>query len=207
MREERMLEDGAGLYTDNELIKLHNKEHQIIEHGLCFQTDRVKAILAGRQTQDRRPITSRNKYDWQVGDQIWVRETWRTAKALDMYSPRMTGCKSPFQYAAGMKSILHGNIIDKWQPWGKWHPSIHMPRWVARIILEITAIRKETVQEISQDDQRAEGIVIPSEWCVNGYKRTRFGTLWDSIYHKRGYGWDTNPDVRASTFKIIEVKN
>ena len=139
------------------------------------------------------------------GDILWVRETWRTAKGFDKYPPRMTGPASPFQYKSDMASI-RGSDITKYSPWGKWRASIHMPRWASRIDLEIIDIRVEQVQDITREDQKAEGLIIASEWSINGHKRTEFGLLWDSINEKRGYGWDKNPWVWVVEFKLKKVE-
>ena len=78
-------------------------------------------------------------------------------------------------------------------------PSIFLPKRYIRTWLEITDVRVERVQEISEDDAKAEGIGwqfeqqrIPQYW--ESYKKA-FSVLWDSINAKRGYGWDVNPWV------------
>lgn len=95
-----------------------------------------------------------------------------------------------------------------------WKPSIHMPRWACRITLEITDVRVQQLQEISEEDAQAEGV----EWYgvadlrPNGELRegpsiayrAGFHDLWDSINSKRGLGWNTNPWVWALTFKRIQ---
>ena len=98
----------------------------------------------------------------------------------------------------------------------KWEPSIHMPRWASRINLEITEVRVERLQDISEEDARREGSdkvefgslsQLPSGLIVNGLimKRSyRYGfyKIWDSLYSKRGFGWDTNPWVWAIGFRM-----
>ena len=71
---------------------------------------------------------------YKIGMTLWVRETWRTGSGLDEYSPRLTDEKSPFQYKSNMASV-GGNYITKYNPWGRWRPSIHMPRKLSRIDL------------------------------------------------------------------------
>lgn len=85
-------------------------------------------------------------------------------------------------------------------------PSIHMPRWASRITLEITEVRVERVQEITEVDAKAEG----SDWYSIEYKQQGIGRckqafhkLWDSINAKRGYGWEVNPWVWVISFKVI----
>jgi hypothetical protein len=83
-----------------------------------------------------------------------------------------------------------------------------MPRWASRITLEITGVRVERVQEISERDARAEGIQPVLEdgiWSHNGHvlPRDGFADLWDSVNAKRGYSWDVNPWVWVLEFKQI----
>lgn len=82
--------------------------------------------------------------------------------------------------------------------------SIYMPKWAARIWLEVTNIRVERVQDISEEDCVSEGI----KHCVDLSKKTsdhfRFIVLWDSINNKRGFGWNKNPWVWVVEFKRIE---
>jgi hypothetical protein len=86
-----------------------------------------------------------------------------------------------------------------------------MPRWVARIILEITEVRVERVQEIGYRDCVAEGIP-PVPVYDDGAEpetilraiRDEFRTLWDSINAARGFGWEANPWTWAITFKRLK---
>jgi len=91
---------------------------------------------------------------------------------------------------------------DKWEnrksQFGK-TPGRFMYKSLARIWLEITGVRVERVQEITQSDCISEGI-CPHLPCY-------FQKLWDSLNAKRGFGWDKNPWVRVIEFKKIEVPN
>lgn len=148
----------------------------------------------------------------QVGDRLWVRETWKTGKGLDNLPPKLSGEKSPFQYKADMTTI-RGKDVTKYSPWGKWRPSIFMPRWASRITLEITDIRVQRVQEITEEDAIAEGIAKqeyidykPNSQFGNDLKTvqtiTFFAGLWDSINGKK-YPWASNPWVWAISFKVV----
>jgi len=79
-----------------------------------------------------------------------------------------------------------------------------MPRWASRINLEITEIRVERVQEISEEGAKAEGIeaLKPSMCCYTN--RYCFEVLWDSLNAKRGYSWESNPFVWVIAFRRLQ---
>jgi len=77
-----------------------------------------------------------------------------------------------------------------------------MPRWASRITLEITGIRVERLQEITEEDAIAEGIIETSH-ALPGGKLTAYGEymlLWDALNAKRGYPWESNPWVWVIEF-------
>jgi len=84
-----------------------------------------------------------------------------------------------------------------------------MPRWASRIQLEITDVRAERVNDISNEDILAEGSTV-KEMSYNNKTgeplgfQYNFKTLWDSINEKRGYGWASNPWVWVVDFKRID---
>lgn len=136
------------------------------------------------------------------GERLWVRETHGFVYPEEFDVP-LRDCK--IEYRA---DLAPGNIDYPGQ-WPadeargnpdapKWRPSIHMPRWASRIALEITGVRPERLQEISEEDVIAEG-----------YRRTAFGLeewfsgLWDTLNAKRGFGWGVNPWVFVIEFKML----
>ena len=89
-----------------------------------------------------------------------------------------------------------------------WRPSIHMPRWAFRLVLEITDVRVEQLQAISEADALAEGIIeLNGRYTCHGGKyecrspRAAFIEQWDST----GGDWDSNPWVWVIEFKRVEV--
>lgn len=90
---------------------------------------------------------------------------------------------------------------------GKGRPSIHMPRWVSRILLEITAVRVERLQDITEDQAKAEGVrrvELINRWFAHDDSENAFGTatgafrdLWQSV----GGDWDANPWVWVIEFR------
>ena len=152
------------------------------------------------------------------GDLLWVRETWRTGVGLDGFSPqRITEMAreagyddgwGPVQYVADGAARGWRDIPNFGGAWGNIRQSIHMPRWASRLTLRVTAVRVERVQEISEEDARAEG-VEPSiagqdERGNRRTHRTGFVRLWDSINGRRdGCSWAENPFVWCVSFERI----
>lgn len=152
-----------------------------------------------------------------VGDHFWVKETfclldhdhwWDYRKPRDyLYNetdrPRRNAC------AYRAETDAEGERI-RIEYGYKWTPSIHMPRWASRLTLRITDVRVERVQDISEIDIRSEGIrgdvygddigIAPKSDPRSA--RVYFMELWNSIYAKRGLGWEINPWVAAYTFEI-----
>lgn len=99
----------------------------------------------------------------------------------------------------------------------KWLPSIHMPRWASRILLEVTEVRVERVQDISPGDIAAEGVAPPliagQDFCIDGELwppgvekvRAAWRQLWDSTNaHRPEFSWANNPWVWAVSFRRVE---
>ena len=178
-----------------------------------------------------------------VGDRLWVRETWAPVNScgesalaykadneiiclseneefLDEYGtlnytdPRL----AKYAFADWADDLVNG--VE-----GAWKSPITMPRWASRILLEITDIRVERLQDISEADAVKEGI---KEFRINcsrdGIKTAyrdysdvhndvvtlnnptaSFRTLWDTLNAKKGYPWSSNPWVWVVEFKVVEV--
>ena len=129
----------------------------------------------------------------QVGDRLWVRETWACARRQDDLPPREVSQETGFlAYKACPEDISYCLA-------GKWRPSIHMPRWASRITLEITGIRVERVQDISESDCMKEGLDMSDVEYKPFGDVVKFKSLWDSINAKRG-SWADNPFVWVVEF-------
>jgi hypothetical protein len=88
---------------------------------------------------------------------------------------------------------------------GRWRPSIHMPRWASRTLLEVVEVRVERLMDISEADAEQEGVASNIE--TRTLARDEFATLWDSINGARpGCSWDANPWVWVVGFKRVEQK-
>lgn len=162
----------------------------------------------------------------QVGDRLWVRETWSafTTSPGDMpghHEVEFTG-KIPEKPT---KQIAY-RADDGWEDgdvYGPWKPAIHMPRWASRITLEVTGVRVERVQAITDADAKAEGArhfpdlpvgplrgYEPPRWSMEdpettdeclGAPRWAFANLWQKL--NGDDSWDLNPWVWVVEFKAV----
>jgi hypothetical protein len=124
------------------------------------------------------------------GDRLWVRETW---KPLSFGWCQTKGDVVRVRYAADMAEPVMRATEDQYDAThpgrtSAWKPSIHMPRWASRIMLEITGIRAERLQTISLDDARAEGVETTD----------RFAALWTDTYGTES--WNADPWVWVLEF-------
>ena len=205
------------------------------ERPILFNAEMVRAVLDGRKTQTRRVLkqvhTTFKLYGMigdeqslsqrfrreipnahpqdvvvrcpygKVGDRLWVRETFCECSVTGTNIIQGVPVEQDAEYieyrADGQEADAQG------EP--RWTPSIFMPRAASRINLEITDIRVERVQDISEKDAEAEGV---EQWCDGGYDiaqgyRISYCALWDSINKKCSLRWDMNPWVWVVEFKRI----
>ncbi|MDX7657541.1 hypothetical protein [Klebsiella quasipneumoniae] len=205
------------------------------ERGMIFNGEMVRALLSGRKTQTRRPVkfpvhdknlgcelagnelagelsagNYLNSAFGKPGDRIWVRETWNKYGGLLTY-------RADHDWIDDMRKETVCTA--------KWVPSIHMPRWASRILLEITDVRVERLNAISPEDAESEGLErtnftgfgdepgLPSypepdvyfdplkkQW--KEYPPEAFAGLWESIYGAES--WNANPWVWVIEFKRVE---
>jgi hypothetical protein len=145
------------------------------------------------------------------GDLLWARETWRCEIKAGQV---VIHYQADNATRAIDLTVLDEHELVQVRRWaGKktgWNPSIHMPRWASRVTLEITAVRPERLQEISEEDAIAEGVGgdfgnytsfqpdIPSF----AYAKNSYRSLWESL---AGPGsWNANPWLWVIEFRKIE---
>ena len=202
------------------------------ERPILFSAPMVRAILAGTKTQTRRIVKPRldrdlgrdlgcelapreiagevNGGDYSnaycaPGDRLWVREAWRILgespdDTLDMFD------RDDVQYRADEDQ----SYIDKYRP------SIHMPRRFSRITLEVTGVRVERLQDISEEDAKAEGAAhriapggdlsavfdaLPGEEAAPIGYQAHFRDLWESI--NGAESWAADPWVWVVSFRRV----
>lgn len=214
------------------------------ERGIIFSAPMIKALLAGTKTQTRRlnklrefgPSTTRG-YDWtfrdkrelwndvmheqllarcpygKVGDRLWCKEGHALRSDVDP----MTDLGKARHYLI-YRSDHDGELSSEWHHYGGWRSPLFMPRWASRITLEITEVRVQRVQEISEDDARAEGVppfferyecvgqdqsICDGELARDFPYRACFACVWDEINGDRAL-WSSRPWVWAISFKRVE---
>lgn len=140
------------------------------------------------------------------GDRLWVRETWGLFNDLGFCDTSLVGLKQlprPWQLAYRTDHVDPVNGDGPHRPY--WRPSIFMPRWASRITLEITGVRVERLQQVSEADARAEGAIgalnssVGNNWCA----REAFAALWESIHGTDS--WDVNSWVWVVEFRRLET--
>lgn len=153
----------------------------------------------------------------QVGDRLWIRENFKVSNIDEGYQNQFVidDFEAPacvVEYEDGSKrkiELEHSEYLQAVRAnKKKKSPSIHMPRWASRIILEITDIRIERLQDITEQDAIAEGCDnSKSEAAINigWYEKSKraFERLWDGINKERGFDWSTNPYVWVIEFRRI----
>lgn len=134
----------------------------------------------------------------ETGDLLWVRETFYPVYPQD---PNYNnGLPIEYDYRATYKN--GDRLGDYWGP-KKWTPSIYMPRRASRLTLEITEVRVERLQDITDDDAKREGVSKTPWWEFDPC--TAFMYLWDALNLERGYGWETNPWVWVLAYKAHKM--
>lgn len=211
------------------------------ERPILFQGPLVRAILEDRKTQTRRTLnpqptddtTGSGSWFWKKqaicshrwpeglispygvpGDHLWVREAWQPVH--DDFSIRYTA-DGETRYAGAAQANWFADDYKKEKMRERGRPSIHMPRWASRLTLAIEEVRVQRLQDITEEDAKAEGAELkilktdltPEEialidwplWEPEKPYKSYFSLLWESI---NGFGsWKDNPWVWAITFKRL----
>ena len=196
---------------------------------ILFNTEMVRAILDGRKTATRRvvkpqpagdgskpePLTTRPGYwntwgddyvyhqPYQIGDILYVRETWCQYGELDDNDCLKDGTEKYYYRADGENPTPFNDFLVQHAGWDEhrempvWHPSIHMPKEAARLFLRVAGVRVERLKEMTASSAMDEGFL---DWKV-------FTSLWDKTIKKADlplYGWNANPWVWVIEFERCE---
>jgi len=205
------------------------------ERPILFSAPMVRALLAGTKTQTRRAIKS----DWwrcldpndagdraaalaqcpfgAPGDRLWVKETFGLHAYLDFTDWHRGSIRGEIEDDIRERFAVAYRADHYDKDHAAWRPSIFMPRWASRITLEITEVRVQRLQSISEEDAIAEGVeatsppdmlryrdyrpekeALRSTWS---YARDSFHSLWESINGTASFA--ANPWVWALTFTRV----
>ena len=142
------------------------------------------------------------------GDWLWVRETWYCDHFEVMRGPYLKPDDLDIGEALDDGTLVYAadGLTPYEQEQPAWKPSIHMPRWASRILLEIIAVRVERLQDISRADIRAEGLQCPPELAsddVSPNYRDWYPAAWRELWESTGGDWDANPWVWVVEFKRV----
>ncbi len=191
---------------------------------ILFSTPMVQAILAGRKTQTRRVMKAQPTWvlndgkplcptypKYLPGDILYVRETWQVVRYAP---PGSSQLQDLYVFKADTTDVGEYEIT-------KWKPSLFMPKEAARIFLQVTDVRAERLQDITEEDAIAEGVesflehngrlyrdysIDPEDNEGHNYFRNQihsFKSLWDSI-NKKTSPWEKNDWVWVYTFEKIQ---
>lgn len=211
------------------------------DRPILFSAPMIQALLDGRKTQTRRllktKITTRggpsifdgswadsyvldpgnqswreSGYQWRTGDGLWVREAHYMTDDGDsefaIFAADEEDVAAHLEQTASLKA---SHPTANWARHEKLRPSIHLPRWASRLTLIVTDVRVQRLQDISEEDAKAEGVDPetsplgrPGWFGAAGIKASSakgaYRHLWDSI---NGPGaWAANPWVSAITFTV-----
>jgi len=164
------------------------------------------------------------------GDRLWVREKWSTEELSCEDEDEVAAGTDGVRFADGAFRAIE-NTLWASSVWlvqhrafaargGRWRSPVHMPRWASRLTLEVTAVRVERLQDISDADAKAEGArhfqVLPGcdpygsapRWSCEeptntdeclGSARMAFANLWNKL----GGDWDANPWTWVVSFRVV----
>lgn len=197
------------------------------ERPILFRGEMVRAVLAGRKTQTRRIVrwpewvtnhavaasdlsdlpaiglfvdgrqTRRFTCPYgQTGGLLWVRETWGIAIGPGGWVGDSTIC---YRADGGQRPLFGtlGTVGMLRSRHSRWRPSIHMPRWASRITLRVTDVRVERLEEITEADAKAEG-VLPA---IEQTHHAAFRDLWRRVHGADA--WRSNPWLWVISFKRV----
>lgn len=194
------------------------------ERPILFSAPMVRTVLAGTKTQTRRVVKPQPAssmppgWTWKrlgvegwyavngphrsecigqcpygaPGDRLWVREAWRAMSEHNLRKPSELPQGTP---------IVHEASRHPDTGFGKLRPGMFMPRAASRLTLEVTGVRVERLQAISERDCEIELGVAPFSLGDEAYPR--FRNLWERINGETS--WITDPWVWVVEFRRVPI--
>lgn len=203
------------------------------ERPILFKAPLVRAILAGKKSVTRRvvkpqppswiesfgyscftppgSISGRGNFEDRgpaetffrcpygvPGDLLYVKETWAKREDIDPATERSRAVHYLLH-----RATYEGDIGDEWHYYGRWRPSIFMPRWASRITLRVTDVRVERLRDITEEEAITEGFYAWTHRTEGEISaRHQFRELWAEINGKRsGCAWEDSPWVWVIQFR------
>lgn len=150
-----------------------------------------------------------------VGGRLWVREAWQIWQGFyDDYSGGWDSDEWRRKLPESLEELkrYHGYIEYRadGEDDGPWRSPLHLPRWASRTLLEVTGVRVESLQDITEDDAKAEGIKpfprdSEGDCWTDGKYRTAFEYAWNEMHGWSPNSWETNPWVWVVEFKPVAL--
>lgn len=211
MKERPILYSAPMVLAVNRDIKIHTRRL----YKVCKHPDIGCEMAACELAREPQHVIDRACPYGQPGDRLYVREAWRTDVSLDFMSGTAMAEAAidagyakpwaPIQYEADQSRRDWNRVFGVLPSTpGRYRHARFMPRWASRTTLEITGVRIERLQDISEADCRAEGCAgghgsIPG-YAYNATPSEHFQYIWQSV----GGDWAANPWVWVIEFKRIK---
>jgi len=191
--------------------------YEVVPSLLCHRGDLWDFRRQDKRGVPHNPVAIRCPYG-AVGDRLWIRESWRTEElasdgtdgiryqADDAFIPIASTAEAADRWVDAHRNGAHGK---------RWRPALYVPRWASRATLEITEVRVQRLQQVSEADAIAEGVEAWEEQldtaairtgaelaaCRRADRRAWFAALWQEL-HGPG-AWGINPWVWAIRFRRL----
>lgn len=145
---------------------------------------------------------------YQIGTVLWVKETWRVVKVDDIHKKMLVDYLADKSERVVKFSTERYDKFRKFYKKNGWQSSLFIPREASKLLLKVTNIRFERLQEITERDAMKEGFLGYYDSYADEQVTEAtddFVLLWDSLNKHRGYGWDSDPWVWVVEFEITRV--
>jgi hypothetical protein len=163
-----------------------------------------------------------------VGDRLWVKETWASIAHGRGFGIEIHYRADGHDFLDWEQRVARRRVIDpapdrddKWRPvdgFSAWRSPLCMPTWASRLTIEVTGVRVQRLQDISEEDAKAEGVLELDGWIDDAATarkasemrwgiedlRAAFAVLWDEINGKKE-PWSSNPWTWVVEFKVVDV--
>ena len=210
--------------TTRRIVKGNINDLDLIGTGSSKCNDTFDTTLFGKLDKEKfwnSDVKERVKAPYMPGDILYVRETWGISNPLGDFE--RNNRTAEYIYKAGYAKGERISITrEDEKNLGVWKPSIHMPKVAARILLKVTSVRVERLQDITIDGCLDEGVskkirtqmgyaVEESEESFNLIQaKDTFRKIWSSTLKKdqcEKYGWIANPYVWVIEFERCDKPN